>query len=56
MLKVYKYTLIDLARNKFVGGWLLLLLAITLGLFFMAWYFGVALLQSAKTLLKGEKA
>mgnify|MGYP001229648492 CR=1 FL=1 len=33
MLKVYKYTLIDLARNKFVGGWLLLLLAITLGLF-----------------------
>ncbi|WP_232207755.1 TRAP transporter small permease [Aminomonas paucivorans] len=31
-------------------------LAITLGLFFMAWYFGVALLQSAKALLKGEKA
>ncbi len=33
MWKVYKYTLIDLARNKFVGGWLLLLLAISLGLF-----------------------
>ncbi len=33
MWKVYKYTLIDLARNKFVGGWLLLLLAITAGLF-----------------------
>lgn len=33
MLKVYKYTLIDLARNKFVGGWLLLLLGISLGLF-----------------------
>ncbi len=33
MWKVYKYTLIDLARNKFVAGWLLLLLAISLGLF-----------------------
>ena len=33
MWKVYKYTLIDLARNKFVGGWMLLLLAISLGLF-----------------------
>lgn len=33
MLKVYKYTLIDLARNKFVGGWLLLLMAISFGLF-----------------------
>ncbi len=33
MWKVYKYTLIDLARNKFVAGWLLLLLAITMGLF-----------------------
>ncbi|MCO6481825.1 MAG: ABC transporter permease subunit [Flavobacteriales bacterium] len=33
MWKVYKYTLIDLARNKFVGGWLLLLLAISFGLF-----------------------
>ena len=31
-------------------------LAITLGLFFMAWYFGVALFQSARALLKGEKA
>lgn len=33
MWKVYKYTLIDLARNKFVLGWTLLLLAISLGLF-----------------------
>lgn len=33
MWKVYKYTLIDLARNKFVGGWLLLLMAISFGLF-----------------------
>ncbi len=33
MWKVYKYTLIDLARNKFVAGWLLLLLAISMGLF-----------------------
>lgn len=33
MWKVYKYTLIDLARNKFVGGWMLLLLAISFGLF-----------------------
>lgn len=33
MWKVYKYTLIDLARNKFVVGWLLLLLGISLGLF-----------------------
>ncbi len=33
MWKVYKYTLIDLARNKFVAGWSLLLLAISLGLF-----------------------
>lgn len=33
MWKVYKYTLIDLARNKFVLGWMLLLLAISLGLF-----------------------
>lgn len=33
MWKVYKYTLIDLARNKFVAGWMLLLLAISLGLF-----------------------
>ncbi len=33
MWKVYKYTLIDLARNKFVGGWMLLLLGISFGLF-----------------------
>jgi Cu-processing system permease protein len=33
MWKVYKYTLIDLARNKFVVGWMLLLLAISFGLF-----------------------
>lgn len=33
MWKVYKYTLIDLARNKFVLGWTLLLMAISLGLF-----------------------
>lgn len=33
MWKVYKYTLIDLVRNKFVIGWTLLLLAISLGLF-----------------------
>lgn len=33
MWKVYKYTLIDLARNKFVLGWTLLLLAISWGLF-----------------------
>jgi len=31
-------------------------LAITLGLFFMVLYFGVALLESAKALLKGEDA
>jgi Cu-processing system permease protein len=35
MWKVYKYTLIDLARNKFVLGWTLLLLAISLGLFLL---------------------
>ena len=31
-------------------------LAIFTGLFFMVWYFGVAMLQSAKALLKGENA
>jgi TRAP-type C4-dicarboxylate transport system permease small subunit len=31
-------------------------LAITMGLFFMVWYFGVALIQSAKALVKGEDA
>jgi Cu-processing system permease protein len=33
MWKVYKYTLIDLGRNKFVLGWTALLLAISFGLF-----------------------
>lgn len=33
MWKVYKYTLIDLLRNKFVAGWLIILLAVSLGLF-----------------------
>ena len=35
MLKVFKYTLIDLARNRFVLGYALLMLFVAEGLFFV---------------------